>query len=258
MSARLLPLALLLLAGCKRQGADTLLSEVKRRLGEREARLTSYRLEGRSQEGTAEPMGFTFAYRAPLKMRGSLMPPFSRTFSWDGTHLFEQSDKDKHFITYQDELSPVRRAGFLTETFSPFVPEGFRAPLLPSHMSARRTSHAHAPEAVALSAKVTEAGADSLEVTYTLRWPSMDFLDKQTRLADGTVEEVRVEEEHCEQALELCVPQRLSLWVKGAQVGETTLSRVELNPPLPNDMFTLVAPEGYEVQTKTLVDAEGK
>jgi outer membrane lipoprotein-sorting protein len=36
-------------------------------------------------------------------------------------------------------------------------------------------------------------------------------------------------------------------------VAETTLSRVELNPALPSDTFTLSAPEGYTVQTKTLV-----
>ena len=41
----------------------------------------------------------------------------------------------------------------------------------------------------------------------------------------------------------------------GKQVGETVLSRVELNAAVPNDTFTLPAPEGYEVQTRTLVEA---
>ncbi len=259
MRARLLFLALLVLAGCSRQSEQaSLLAEVKRRLTERDARLTSYRLEGRTSENGSEPVGFTFAYRAPQKMRGTLAPPISRTFSWDGEHLFEQSDADKRFTTFQNQLSPERRAGFLTETFAPFTPEGFHAPLLPASMSAKRTKHARAPEAVELSAKVAEPGAESVEVAYTLRWPSMDFLGKQTRLPDGTVVEVRVEEEHCEKALELCVPQRLTRWVKGEKVGETTLSTVELNPALPNDTFTLTAPGGYEVQTKTLVDSSGK
>ena len=44
----------------------------------------------------------------------------------------------------------------------------------------------------------------------------------------------------------------------GEKVGETTLSQVELNPALPNDTFTLAAPEGYDVQTKTLVNSEQK
>jgi outer membrane lipoprotein-sorting protein len=260
MRARLLSVALLLLAGCSQQAGEPahLLAEVKRRLAERDTRLTSYQLEGLTREDGAPPVGFTFAYRAPQKMRGTLAAPISRTFSWDGEHLFEQSDTDKRFTTFQNELSPERRAGLLTETFSPFTPEGFRAPLLPSNMSARRSKHALAAEAVELSAKVADPGAESLEVAYTLRWPSLDFLGKQTRLPDGTVMEVRVEQEHCEKAIELCVPQRLTRWVKGQKVGETTLSRVELNPALPNDTFTLAAPQGYEVQTKTLVDSPAK
>lgn len=259
MRARVPFLALLLLAGCSRQ-ADTaaLLTEVKQRLLERDARLTSYQLEGRTSEGGAEPVAFTFAYRAPQKMRGSLGAPLSRAFSWDGKQLYEQSDADKRFTTFQSELSPERLAGLVTEVFAPLNPYGFRAPLLPSGTVAKRTSHPRAPEAVELMAKVAGADAQGLEVTYTLRWPTLDFLGKQSRLADGSTQEVRVEEEHCEKALELCVPKRLTQWVKGEKVGEMTLSTVQLNPALPHDTFTLTAPEGYEVQTKTLVDAAGK
>lgn len=259
MRARLLPFALLLLAGCSRQAEDTtLLNEVKRRFSERDARLTSYRLEGRISQGGAEPVSFSFAYRAPQKMRGVLGAPASRTFSWDGERLFEQSDSDKRFTTFQIELSPERRAGFLTETFAPFTPEGFRAPLLPAQPRAKRASHPRAPEAVELAATVEDPSMGSLQVTYTLRWPTLDFLGRQSRLADGTTLEVRVEEEHCDEALKLCVPQKLTRWEKGEKVGETTLSQVELNPALPNDTFTLAAPEGYDVQTKTLVDAGAK
>jgi hypothetical protein len=259
MRARLLPLVLLLLASCNRQAEDThLLNEVKRRLSERDVRLTSYRLEGRISEGGAEPVGFSFAYRAPQKMRGALGAPISRTFSWDGERLFEQSDADKRFTTFQNELSPERRSGFLTETFAPFTPEGFRAPLLPAQLRVKRASHPRAPEAVELAGKVDDPSVGSLEVTYTLRWPALDFLGRQSRLPDGTTIEVRVEEEHCDEALKLCAPQKLSRWVKGEKVGETTLSKVELNPALPQETFTLAAPEGYEVQTKTLVDAGGK
>jgi len=259
MRARLVPLALLLLAGCNRQAEDTqLLNEAKRRLSERDVRLTSYRLEGRTSEGSAEPVSFSFAYRAPQKMRGTLGAPAPRIIAWDGERLFEQSDADKRFTTFQNELSPEKRSGFLTEVFAPFTPEGFRAPLLPAHLQAKRASHPRAPEAVELAAKVDEPSGESLRVTYTLRWPTMDFLGRQSRLSDGTTLEVRVEEEHCDEALKLCVPQKLSRWVKGEKVGETTLAKVELNPALPNDTFTLAAPEGYEVQTKTLVNAEGK
>ncbi|WP_224361679.1 hypothetical protein [Hyalangium versicolor] len=259
MRACVLSLALLTLVGCSKQSEETaLLAEVKRRLSERDARLTSYRLEGSIREEGSEPVAITFAYRAPQKMRGSLGAPISRTFSWDGERLFELSDTEKRLTTFQNELTPEQRAGFLTETFSPFTPEGFRPPLLPSDLHVKKSSNARAPEAVELTAKVNEPGAGSVELAYTLRWPSLDFLGKQTRLGDGTIVEVRVEEEHCEKAIELCVPQKLTRWNNGARFGETTLSTVELNPTLPNDTFTLVAPEGYTVQTKTLTNAAGK
>ena len=35
----------------------------------------------------------------------------------------------------------------------------------------------------------------------------------------------------------------------------TTLSKVELGAALPTDTFTLAAPEGYAVQTRTLVES---
>lgn len=259
MRARLLPFALLLLAGCSRPAEDTtLLNEVKRRLSERDTRLTSYLLEGSTREGGAEPLSFSFAYRAPQRMRGALGAPVSRTFSWDGERLYEQSDADKRFTTFQSEMSPERRSGFLTETFAPFTPEGFRAPLLPAQLRAKRASHPRASEAVELTATVENPSVGSLQLTYSLRWPTLDFLGRQSRLGDGTTLEVRVEEEHCDEALKLCVPQKLSRWEKGQKVGETTLSKVELNPAIPNDTFALAAPEGYDVQTKTLVDAGAK
>jgi len=259
MRPRLLLLTLAVLAGCS-NSRDTphLLNDLKRRLSERDAQLTSYRLEGLTRDEGAEPLGFSFSYRAPQKMLGVLRAPVSRAFSWDGEHLFEQNDKEKRFIIFKNELTTERRAGFLTETFAPFLPEGFRAPLLPAELEAKRASHPRAPEAVEVTGKVAPSPGESLQVTYTLRWPTMDFLGRRFLLPDGTVSELRVEEEHCDEALKLCVPQKLTRWVKGEKVGETTLSQVALNPALPHDTFTLVAPEGYEVQTKTLVNSEGK
>jgi hypothetical protein len=258
----LLPCLLLLaLVRCTKSAGDAsqaLLTEVRRRLAERDARLGSYRLEGQTREGEATPVVFAFAYRAPQRLRAWLGAPLLRTFSWDGERLFEQSDADKRFTTFAMELSPERQAGFLTEVFSPLMPEGLRAPLLPGTLSARRVSHARAPEAVELSARVDTAGAPGLRVTYTLRWPHLDFLSRRTQQTDGTTLEVRMEEEQCEEALQLCVPKRLTRWVAGQQVGEMTLSRIELNPVLPKDTFTLVAPEGYAVESRTLVNSEGK
>ncbi|WNG40596.1 hypothetical protein F0U60_48040 [Archangium minus] len=248
MRLRLLPPLLLLLAGCRRgDETSTLLAEAKQRLSARDGKLTSYVLAGTAREGT-QTMDFQFAYRAPQKMLGTLGAPTSRTFAWDGEHLFERDDTAKRFRTYDGGLSPEARTGLLTGLFTPFAPEGFRAPLLPSQgVSARRASHPRGPEAVELTVKP----AGNVEVTYVLRWPGMDFLGKRTRSGDATAE-IRVEEEQCEQALALCVPKRLTQWTAGQQVAETQLTRVELNPALPAETFTLSAPEGYAVEAKTL------
>lgn len=249
--------ALWALAGCTRESPEAsapLMPQVRQRLAERDAKLTSYRLAGTVKDEGQEAVAFTFDYRAPQRMRGSLGTPAARTFAWDGTRLFEQQHAQKRFTTFASELPPAKLAGFLAETFGPLTPEGFRAPLLTSAATARRASHPRAPQAVELVQQV-EDGAGRLELVYVLRWPALDFLGKRTRAPDGTEAEVRVEDEHCEEAAGLCVPRRLTRWLGGRQVGETVLSRVELNAPVPNDAFTLPAPEGYEVQTRTLVEA---
>ncbi|MFP2932569.1 hypothetical protein ACLESO_46970 [Pyxidicoccus sp. 3LG] len=258
MRARLLvSCALLALAGCSRKGADeaaTLIPEVRTRLAERDAKLSSYRIAGTVKDEGQEAVTFTFDYRAPQRMRGTLGPPASRTFAWDGAHLFQQLDGEKQFSTFKSELPPAKLAGFLTQTFSPFTPEGFRTPLLLRSATARRAKHPRAPEAVELVQKL-EGEAAGVEMVYVLRWPKLDFLGRRTRAPDGTEAEERVEEEHCDEALGLCVPKRLTRWLGGRQVGETVLGRVELNATLPNDAFTLTAPEGYEVQSRTLVES---
>jgi hypothetical protein len=251
MSARrLLPLLCLLLlsTGCRRaEDASALLPGVRQRLATRDGKLTSYVLEGTASEG-GQTMDFQFAYRAPLKMRGTLGAPVSRAWAWDGERLVERDDGGRAFYTYQDTLTPERRMGVLTQLFSPFVPEGFRAPLLPSQgVTARRVAHPRGPEAVELTVRPADS---DVEVTYVLRWPSLDFLGKRLRSGDSR-SELRVEEEQCEPGLELCVPRRLTQWAGNQQVAHTQLTRVELNPPLPAETFTLTAPRGYDVKAKT-------
>jgi hypothetical protein len=252
MRARLLPLVLLVLAGCRRSDdTSALLSDAKQRLAARDGKLSSYVLAGTAHDGP-QTMDFSFAYRAPQRMMGTLGAPASRTYAWDGEHFFERNDAAKQFFHYKDELTPEQRVGALTQIFAPFAPEGFRAPLLPSQgVSAHRAPHPRGPEAVELTVK--PAGSD-VEVTYVLRWPAMDFLGKRIRSGNDT-SEIRVEEEHCDQGLAVCVPRRLTQWAGAQKVAETTLTRVELNPSLPSETFTLTAPEGYAVQTKTFAVA---
>ncbi|MBZ4421608.1 hypothetical protein [Myxococcus sp. RHSTA-1-4] len=256
-SRLLLSCALLALTGCSRKGGDdsaTLVPQVRTRLAERDAKLTGYRISGTVKEEGQAPVSFTFDYRAPQRMRGTLGAPASRTFAWDGTHLFQQLDGEKQFSTFKSELPPAKLAEFLTTTFGPFTPEGFRTPLLLRSATARRAQHPRAPEAVELVQKL-EGEAAGVEMVYVLRWPRLDFLARRTRAPDGTTAEERMEDEHCDEKLGLCVPKRLTRWLGGRQVGETVLGGVELNVSLPNDAFTLGAPEGYEVQSRTLVES---
>lgn len=257
MRARLFSfLVLLVLAGCTRPREEptALLAEVKRRLLEREGRLGSYRLSGTVQDTGAEPIAFAFVWRAPQRMRGTLLSPVSRVFSWDGSRFFVQDSAQRSLTTFQDDLTPEQRASFLTETFSSFVPEGFRVPLLLSNTQARRATHPRAPQAVELSVQVDDGSARGLTMAYVLRWPTLDFLGKRTLGADGATAEVRVEEEYCDEPLKLCVPRRLTRWAGGEQMGRIELSQVELNPSVPNDSFTLTAPEGYTQQHRTLTE----
>ncbi|WP_338863350.1 hypothetical protein [Myxococcus stipitatus] len=257
MSLRLLvPCVLLTLAGCTRKPDDTaeLSAKVKQRLAERDTKLGGYHIAGTVQDEGMDAVPFTFQYRAPQRMRGTLGAPATRIFAWDGTHLFEQLDGEKRFTTFKSELPPAKLVGFLTETFGAFTPEGFRAPLVSHGATLRRTQHARAPEAVELSLKLGEE-AGGVALVYVLRWPGLDFLEKRTRAPDGTEAEVRMDEEHCDAGLGLCVPKRLTRWLGGHKVGETVLTRVELTSPPPNDAFTLSAPEGYDVKTRTLVEA---
>ena len=247
MPRRLL-LLLVLLCACERP--QPLLQQVRQQLAGRDARLSSYRFSGEVREEGQAPLPFTFAYRAPGRMRGGLGGAASRTFAYDGEHLYELHDAERRLTTYAFALPAATRAGFLTELYAPFLPEGFRVPLLPqTGVRAERTTHRLAAEAVQLSVALPEGG----EVQYLLRWPSLDFLGKRLQAGSGEASELRVEAEQCDAGLRLCVPRRLTRWVAGRQVGETHLQELTLNPALPAGVFRLAAPAGYEARTRTLV-----
>jgi outer membrane lipoprotein-sorting protein len=239
-----------------------LMAQVREKLAARDAKLLAYQLEGTQTEGGSVSAGFSFAYRAPQKMRGTVSAPQARQVWWDGKHLYEQVEAAKQFTTFTSQVSAEKLSAFLTEIFTPFVPEGFRAPLLLRSAKAKRvtavTGLPQAKEAVELSMALEGDAAGGLEVTYVLRWPSLDFLAKRTRAPDGTQGEVRMEEEHCDASLGLCVPKKLTRWLGNEKQGETLLTRVDLKTSLPNDAFTPTAPDGYSVQTRTLVDSEAQ
>ena len=260
MRRLLLPVPLLFaLAACPKpapEGGKNLLSQVKAGLAERDAKVSSYRLVGATREQGLEA-GFEFSYRAPNKMRGQLTRPQRRTFSFDGAKLFDLQQDEKRFTAYEMKLPPEKSALFLTQTFSPFASEGYRVPLLLREgVTVTRTAHPKAPEAVEVKMETKDEAGQTLSVVYHLRWPALDFLGKRSETG-GQVVEVRVDEEHCEEALKMCFPKKLTQWDGKNPIATTVLSKVEINPQIPAGEFTLSAPEGFDAKDQQLVE-QGK
>ena len=240
-------LVVLLLAGCKSPAPEgsALLSQVKQALAERDARLGSYHLAGVTTEG-AEQVTYEFFFRGPNKMRAAMLTPQRFAWSFDGQRLVRAIDATKKFETFELKLPDDKAKLFLHATFSPFVLEGFRAPLMPlKGVTAARQG----PDAVALR---LEPG-DGVTVTYVLRWPGADFLERRAS-SDGGTDLLKIEEELCDAALKLCVPRLAVEYVDGQKRVATRLTAIELNVELPADGFAPVAPDGWTRETRSVVE----
>lgn len=238
--------ALVLFTGCPKSDAGrpapaSLAAEARRALAERDRRLTSFRLTVESTQG-ADAAKHEVAFRSPNKSRGRLLVPTDVELAFDGQHFVRLKHAEKRVEQVELALPPADRALFLASTFMPFVPEGYRSPPLPSQVEAKRVSHPRAPEAVELRA-TPEPG---VTVTWVLRLPAGDFLEKRTE-ANGSTKRLEVTAERCEEALKLCVPTTLAETLDGRPLGTTTVTAAELNPELPGDVFAPKPPEGYTV-----------
>ena len=243
------------LASCTKPPAEPLaepglVSQMKQALAEREKRLTSYQLSVMTKQGDAEAT-HEFSYRAPNRTLGTILTPAPMTLGFDGTRFFRVTPDQKKFETYELKLPFDKSALFLSSTFAPFVPEGYRTPLIPSqHVTAKRVAHPKGPDAVELTVVANDEGTD-LTITYVLRHPSGELLAKRVGAT-----ELSVEQEHCDAALKLCVPMVVTQRENGVVVATTTVTKVVLNPALPADRFTLTAPEGYLTERHELVEAK--
>lgn len=254
---RLPVLAVLFLsAACKQDPAQAaLLSEVREALAGRDRRLTSYHVVADTTEGEATAH-HEFFYRAPNHMRGTVTRPQRLTLAFDGVHFFRIDDATRKFETFEFKLPADKAAMFLASSFMPFVPEGFRTPLLPQRqVTAKKGAHPRGPEVVELLLSTKDEAGRSLSMAYLLRFPSADYLGKRSGSSQG--EEQVVEEEVCDAALKLCVPKVVVDKSDGAVVATTRLSTIELNVALPNDSFTPAVPEGFTTEKHELVE-EGK
>ncbi len=259
MKKSLLAASLLVLPACPKPGAGgddgkALIGQVKSNLAQRDGAISSYRFTGETEEAGHAAV-FDFQYRAPNRMKGSLKAPSEKTFSFDGEKLHELSPAGRTLTTFVLKLPKEKNALLLAQTFSPFVPEGYRAPLFDDKsVKVKKVSHPKAVEAVELRTEVKDAAGHAYAVTHTLRWPSMDFLGKTTE-ANGDTGEVRVDEEHCLERPKICFPKKLTQWTGGKQVAETRLENIAINGEMPVDSFQLIAPEGYEKKAQELIEA---
>lgn len=238
-----------LLASCtSTHDAAPLPSEVKRVLAARDAKLGSYHVKIDSVQGEAKA-SHEFFFRSPNHSLGAIVSPNPLTMAFDGQRFFKQTPAEKKHETYELKLSKENAALFLTSTFAPFVPEGFRTPLMPSAgVTVKKTSHPRARDAVLVTAAL-----DGLTVMWVLRWPAGDVLAKRV----GEVE-LSVDEEYCDETLELCVPKKITQRRGPGGVAEATtvLTLIELNPRIPNDFFTLAPSAGFHTEQHEIVETK--
>jgi hypothetical protein len=229
-----------------------LLAEARAALAERDRRLSGYHLEVRTVEAGQEARHEVFVRDGRLK--GVLTAPQAFTQAFDGTRLFKRFEAERRFETWELKLPREKASGFLTQAFLPFVPEGYRAPLLPSQgVSAALVQRSGVERAVALSTTVRDEAGAPLTVIYTYRLPQAELLEKRTVSAGGE-SVLTVTASRCDDALRLCVPGVLELREQGALVTTTTVATAELNPPLPAESFTLAAPEGWSLVHHEVVE----
>lgn len=233
-------LAMLVLSGCPK-GNDapppaSLANEARRALAEREKRLTSFKLVVDSSEGENRAH-HEVAFRSPNKSRGHMTSPQEFELAFDGTTLVRLIHSQKKYEVVSLEMPAADRAFFLASQFMPFVPEGYRAPLLPQTGVDAKSDK---PNTLELTVKP----GDGVTVTYVLRMPSGDFLEKRTT-AEGQTRVLKMESEKCEDSLKLCVPTKLVERMGEQVLGTTEVTSVELNAALPQDTFSPKVPEGW-------------
>ncbi len=236
-------LVALVLCGCPKSSEvsppPSLVGEAKRALAEREKRLTSFKLVVDTTEGENRAH-HEVAFRSPNKSRGHMMAPVDVELSFDGATLVKLLHAEKKFEVVSLDMPAADRAYFLASQFMPFVPEGYRAPLLPMvGVKAKKVSLENA-EAVELRVEPGEG----VTVSWVLRLPSGDFLEKRT-VDSGRERVLKMEREKCDAVLALCVPTKLVEMSGEVRVGTTEITSVELNAVLPQDYFAPQAPAGW-------------
>lgn len=228
-----------LLAACPSRPVKSsqVVSEVKSGLIAREAKLKSYHLVVDSHEEGAVDARHEVFYRAPYRLRGVVRSPSAFEISFDGEQLFvlQEGQLQAKKIQPSEETAVA-----LYKQFAALVPEGFAVPLLPSKGVTGSRLSVDGDDAAQLSVQSGE-GATAATTSWVYRWPDLELIEKRTE-QNGQIVTIKVDERHCDQALKLCVPKKLSRWEQGKPIGTVVVSTLELNPELPVEDFTLHAP----------------
>lgn len=235
-------------AACRSPGPESRapdLGEVQAMLSERDARLGGYDVAGSIVEGDHSG-AFSFSFRPPQKVLGSIRSPLRQTLAFDGETLFQRDDAQG---TVQSRslagADPAAVSAQLHSVFGNFVIEGFRTPLLPRDTGVELIRADGEPQ-ITLTATARSSEGEVRVITRH-RWPSMDFLEKRVEAPGAPVTGVRMEKERCEASLKLCVPSRWVHLVDGKVAATVTLDDVRLGAEVQAMDFTLTMPTAAEI-----------
>ncbi|MFN0062878.1 MAG: hypothetical protein ACKVPX_10220 [Myxococcaceae bacterium] len=216
------------------------LEKLRVTLAQREAKLGGF--EAAFASTPVDPLeqqrAWRVAFRQPAALRVDAFSPDKAVHVYDGeSYWVSRGEEPLRVNTVPDDAA--ERAGFLAETFRPFLPEGFRTPLFPTRGTrAKRIAHPKGPVAVAITTEIAQDSAAPLRVTTLLRWPSGDFLETRWEGSDGRVE-VTMLQEHCSTQA-ICLPTLLAHSRDGTRTSETKAEQLQMGRP-PESVFDSAA-----------------
>lgn len=250
---------LLLVCGCTRSSQKDvgLASQARTHLAERERKLSSYRFHGVSTDvARNETLAFDFAYKNPNKMRGETFGATPHVLAFDGRTFRDLDVNAKKLTTYDlSGLSKPRADVFLHQVFAAFVPEGFRAPLLPAGrpLEAVESNGPDGRREVALSATIPDGDA-KYAFSFRFATPAMDLIEKKVSGPEGE-SRVQVIKQTCDHATGLCFPTEILESHGGKPTVRTVLSDIAINGPVTDAELVPAVPDGGSEEKKSLAAA---
>jgi outer membrane lipoprotein-sorting protein len=248
--------AALLLTACPdkshkpKQGDGLALSDALTSLSDRAKLVRDYAYSGEatSLEG-GQAVRFAYKLKQPKMLRADV-EGIDTSFVFDGTSL-AILDHGRKQVLKQDltKVPEVDAVAALHQIFGDYVCEGWKPPLTRTKAdeNAATLGKSEAGEPVWVLVTAID-DKDLLEVRYTLRAPTADFLKKEWIAKDGSVfASTLVLQEHRDEGTKLSFP--LAWEHKSPQRSyRVQLEGVAINEGLAAEPFTIVAPEGFTLR----------